>query len=128
MFTKAPQADYIAPATTARDVALTDILADIARGETPFSLAELPKQPFVPRKNGRKLHPSTAFRWAQRGVRGQRLEVARCGGALCTTPSAVARFFARLSGAAAIVNRTPTRAQSARRLDRVECELAKEGL
>jgi Protein of unknown function (DUF1580) len=45
----------------------------------------------------RPVHPNTLRRWASRGLRGVRLEVAQCGGTICTSQEALSRFFAALS-------------------------------
>lgn len=82
-------------------------------------LSQVPRLNFLPcRRNGRKLHPSTVFRWAQRGLRGVKLQVVRVGGTLCTTEDALCRFFEQLTGG---VNTPPpikrNRAQVQRELD-----------
>jgi hypothetical protein len=48
-------------------------------------------------RNGKKLHPATAFRWAQHGLRGVKLETIRVGGTTCTSVEALQRFFDHLS-------------------------------
>jgi hypothetical protein len=103
----------------------TTILDDIEEGETPIRLTDLPAHPCIPRRRGRKPHVSAVFRWATRGLRGHRLETARCGGVLCTTRSAVLRFYARLSGAGDV---NVPRASRARELARVDRQLEEEGL
>jgi hypothetical protein len=68
--------------------------------ELVFPLAESPRH--VPsRRGGRRLHQSTAFRWAKHGLRGVRLETIRVGGTLCTSAEALQRFFDALSVASA---------------------------
>jgi len=58
----------------------------------------IPELPFIPRRRrGRRLHPSTVFRWAQRGIQGVRLEVIQFAGTKCTTLKALNRFLAELS-------------------------------
>ena len=49
------------------------------------------------RRKGSKPHVSTLYRWAQRGVKGVRLEVLQVGGTSCTSLEALQRFFERLS-------------------------------
>ena len=51
---------------------------------------EVPKKP----------HVSTLFRWAQKGVRGIRLETIQIGGTRCTSLEALQRFFDQLTQAA----------------------------
>ena len=59
--------------------------------ETILSLDEathrLPK-----RRGGKRPHIATLYRWAQRGVRGVRLETIQVGGTLCTSVEALQRF------------------------------------
>lgn len=59
-------------------------------------LADVPKLPWLPKRNGKRLHKSTVFRWAQRGVGGIKLKTTRIGGARCTTEAALREFFAGL--------------------------------
>jgi hypothetical protein len=44
------------------------------------------------RGNGKRIHISAVYRWAQRGVRGARLEVIRVGGTTYTSREALQRF------------------------------------
>ena len=63
-------------------------------------LVPLPKVPkLLPRRpNGKRLHISTVYRWAQRGVRdGIRLETLRIGGTTYTSRQALQRFAEALS-------------------------------
>lgn len=64
---------------------------DIER-ERPISLAEVPA--FVPKRNGKKVHYSTVYRWTTKGVRGRVLESIMVGGIRYTTVEAVHRFLA----------------------------------
>ncbi len=59
--------------------------------ETPLTLAEVPLH--VPRRNGRKVHCSTVYRWVTKGVRGKRLESLFVGGVRYTTVEAIERFL-----------------------------------
>jgi len=47
---------------------------------------------------GRRIHVSTAYRWALRGVRGRRLPTARIGGRLYTSKGAFSWWASALSG------------------------------
>jgi hypothetical protein len=47
------------------------------------------------RGNGKRIHISAVYRWAQRGVRGTRLEVIRVGGTTYTSREALQRFAAQ---------------------------------
>ncbi|PHQ35147.1 DUF1580 domain-containing protein [Rhodopirellula bahusiensis] len=49
---------------------------------------------FVPKRNGKKVHYSTIYRWATKGVRGRILESVMAGGIRYTTVEAVHRFLA----------------------------------
>ena len=98
------------------------------RQEPPIPFSQVPNLPWVPRRRrGRKLHPSSAYRWFRRGVRGVKLEAIRVGGVLCTTEGALIRFFERLAGLEARSQErlTEGRQQKERR---VEQELDAEGL
>lgn len=75
------------------------------------------------RRQNRKPHVATLYRWSQRGCRGVVLETIQIGGTKCTSVEALQRFFDRLSGAPCA--RTP--GDSARR-QRVDRELRSEGL
>jgi hypothetical protein len=44
------------------------------------------------RGNGKRIHISAIYRWAQRGIRGNRLEVVRVGGTTYTSREALQRF------------------------------------
>src|SRR5688572_4943135 len=104
-----------------------NVLADIAAGEEPIPMTELPGHPAVPKRRGHRPHISACFRWASRGLRGYRLESARVFGVISTTPSAIARFNARLNGVAPTAT-TRTPARRARELARAEQELLASGL
>jgi len=59
------------------------------------ALRDLPD--LLPRRRGRKVHLSTIYRWADRGVGGIRLETTRIGGVLYTSHEALAEFTRLLS-------------------------------
>lgn len=48
----------------------------------------------LPKRNGKKVHYSTVYRWATKGVRGRVLESRLVGGIRYTTVEAVQRFLA----------------------------------
>ncbi len=75
---------------------LASIIQDVENGEPLISLRELSNQPYIPRKNGKRPHPSRWFRWAASGLRGVKLEVINAP-SLHTTRSSVLRFYQRLS-------------------------------
>lgn len=45
-----------------------------------------------PRRQGRRVHLATIWRWAQHGIRGIRLETICCGGTRMTSREALQRF------------------------------------
>ena len=53
-------------------------------------LTELPE--LLPKKRGKKVHPSTCHRWSKRGCRGRKLETCRIGNARYTSIEAFQRF------------------------------------
>lgn len=59
--------------------------------ESAITLAEVPLH--VPRRNGRKVHYSTVYRWVTKGARGRRLESLLVGGVRYTTIEAIGRFL-----------------------------------
>ena len=72
-------------------------MIDIQR-ENVVSLTEAAKFDFLPkRRRGKRISPSTLYRWSKHGIRGVRLEVIRAGGTLCTSACALQRFFEQLS-------------------------------
>jgi hypothetical protein len=72
-------------------------MIDIRR-ESILTLSEAARHPSLPRRrHGQTPHPATLFRWAQRGIRGIRLETIRIGGSLCTSVEALQRFFEELT-------------------------------
>lgn len=93
----------------------------------------------APRIGGKRLHPSTLWRWARKGVRGIHLEYVRYGGRIITTAEAVARFSQRLAETDATpvpakttpVTHTPrarTSAQRERDMARADRRLAAMGV
>jgi hypothetical protein len=60
--------------------------------EQLISLKEVPKH--LPRRNGKRTHYSTVFRWATRGARGRKLESVLLGGVRYTSLEALGRFAA----------------------------------
>lgn len=51
----------------------------------------------LPRIDGKRVHASTIWRWAQRGIRGIRLETRRVGGRFFTSREALERFTRALA-------------------------------
>jgi hypothetical protein len=78
-------------------------------------------------KDGRKLHPSTLYRWSKAGVRGVVLETVVLGGTRCTTREAVRRFLHKLSCPIGTAP-TPTPDQRQHRYESAERRLAASGI
>ena len=54
--------------------------------ERLLPLAEVPKLNLLPlRRQGKRLHLSTIWRWSRYGLRGCRLETLKVGGIRCTS-------------------------------------------
>jgi len=64
--------------------------------ETVLTLTEAAKR-LPQRRRGSRPHVATMYRWAQRGVKGVRLETIQVGGTCCTSLEALQRFFDALS-------------------------------
>lgn len=87
--------------------------------EDRLSLTELARQEGV--------NTATVWRWAQRGVRGFRLETLRVGGKTFTSRQAFARWVAATNDdASAIPSRTNRQRQSS--IDAAERELEAAGI
>ena len=85
--------------------------------EETIPLSQVPDLPIIGRgSRGRRVAPSTIYRWASRGCRGVQLEVIRVGGVLKTTPSAVRRFANRLSGIPIPTNTVTKKSRLAQRV------------
>ncbi len=65
------------------------------QNEHLISFAQAAKQ--LPGRNGKRTHVSTLHRWAQKGIRGNRLEAVRVGGRWLTSSEAVQRFANKLT-------------------------------
>jgi hypothetical protein len=52
-----------------------------------------------PRRGAKRTNVSTLYRWAQRGLRGVKLETVQVGGTRMTTKEALSRFFNDLRAA-----------------------------
>ena len=104
--------------------------------ETLLTLAEAAAK--LPRRNGRKIHASSVWRWARKGVSGVRLEARRLGGCFFTSVEALDRFSAQLAElppeAAARKRRTVTKkrrrteAQRRRDIERSKRALENSGV
>jgi hypothetical protein len=85
--------------------------------EEVLSLSEAARA--LPSVHGKRLHPSTLWRWARKGIRGVRLDYARLGRSIVTTRAALADFATRLA-AADTAPPAPTPPQSPRQRPRSE--------
>jgi len=65
--------------------------------EEVLSLADAARA--LPAVHGRRVHPSTLWRWARKGIRGVRLDYARLGRSIVTTRAALTDFATRLAAA-----------------------------
>ncbi len=92
--------------------------------EDVYPLSGVPKRLRRQGRCGRPTHVSTIYRWAMHGVNGARLETIKIGGTMYTSDAALRRFFNTLTNPEA-----PSEpADDDRRQDRVESELAAEGI
>ncbi len=86
------------------------------RNETVIALSEVPNH--LPKRNGKKTHYATVYRWALKGARGRILESTLIGGVRYTSLEALQRFLDGRTSAA-----TPTELDAT--LDRVLTENGK---
>ena len=94
--------------------------------EAVVTLTEAPHH-LPRRRKGKRPAVSTIFRWAQRGVRGVRLETTQVGGTKCTSLQALQRFCDRLSSADS-PHLHPTPSRRRRAAERAQRELEREGV
>ena len=88
----------------------------------------------LPRLNGKKIHASSLWRWARKGISGVRLETRRLGGRFVTSIEALDRFSRKLAeidvadrGPAVFRKKTRTEKQRQRDTERAEKELTQQG-
>jgi hypothetical protein len=93
--------------------------------EDVFPLNQAPRH-LPKRRKGKRAAISTPYRWAQRGLRGVRLETIQVGNTKCTSLQALQRFFDRLTEVAGSSPSSPSECQ--RDAEAAEAELASEGL
>ena len=100
-------------------------MIDLAHEEV-ITFAEAAKR-LPHRRGGRPTHVSTVFRWAQRGLRGVKLEYIQLGGTRVTSVEALGRFFDRLTtGGGNTPRQSSARRQAA--VAQAEARLAKAGI
>jgi hypothetical protein len=61
--------------------------------ERLLTFSQLAKLPWLPRRNGKKIHVVTFWRWSMRGISGVRLPVSYVGQSPCCTESDLRNFF-----------------------------------
>ena len=91
---------------------------------------------YLPQRNGRKIHVSSLYRWATRGIRGVILETLQVGGCRYTSKEALQRFSDRLTEARVVPKWSGARRPFGRRTEkqrdeairRAEKELEKHGI
>ncbi len=98
--------------------------------EKLIPLADVPKLKLIPRRRrgGGRLDISTVYRWAQRGLRGIRLETIQVGGQRCTSVESLGRFFTALSCAPTRSPESPSTPQRETQIALAEAELAAAGI
>lgn len=69
-----------------------------------MTLTEATKR--LPRFNGKRVHPSTAFRWTKKGIGGIFLQHWKVGRKIVTTEAALSKFFSELAQAETAVQQT----------------------
>lgn len=70
-------------------------MPDKGMEETLLTLTECARA--LPKVGGRKIHPSSLWRWARRGLKGERLKYRKFGGRIVITLADVATFTERLA-------------------------------
>ena len=84
--------------------------------EKVISLTQAAKQ-LPQRRQGKRPHVATLYRWASRGLRGVQLETIQIGGTMCTSLEALQRFFDQLSTPTQPNSRTQVASSRMRILD-----------
>lgn len=97
--------------------------------EKLITLAQAAKLAWLPRLRGRlgRLHASTLWRWALKGIGGIKLETLKVGGTLCTSEAALQRFFDRLANGNTVAEVPPVNPIAANQ-DDVERQLDELGV
>ena len=93
--------------------------------ESVFPLTDAPKK--VPQRGRHPMHIGTGYRWAQRGLRGIKLETLQIGGAKFTSAEALQRFFERLTSLDSGEPKTRTVKARASQSAKANTELAAAG-
>ena len=83
----------------------------------------------VPGQSGGHVNVATVWRWAQRGLRGAKLETLAIGGTLFTSAQALQRFFGRgRPGNDSLVTLVATPAIRKKAIEAAVRELAADGI
>jgi len=93
--------------------------------ENLIAFPDVPKT--LPPNNGKRLHLSTLYRWAERGRHGVKLETICVGGRRFTSQEALQRFFNEVSGIKCPNTSTPTKSRQ-QSITRAERHLDAEGI
>jgi len=100
-------------------------MIDLA-AETVITLSEATEH--LPRRRaGKRPHIATLYRWAQRGVRGVKLETIRVGGTLCTSLEALQQFCECCTNPNTAPTSQSTRTRG-RQMKQAEAELTAAGI
>jgi hypothetical protein len=92
--------------------------------EEVLSLSEAARA--LPSVHGRRIHPSTLWRWARKGLKGVRLDYARLGRSIVTTRRALSDFAARLAAADTAPGTSPTLPQRSARRPRSDAQRSQD--
>lgn len=95
--------------------------------EDLIPLDELPRQPWMPRKNGKVVSARQIRRWREPGIKGARLEAVKVGRYFATTKRTVLVFWERLAMPASAA-RAPTPSQQRRAQAHAKAILHKHGI
>ncbi len=93
------------------------------QSETIFPLRETPDH--LPKRNGRKCHLASIYRWKQCGLSGVRLETIYIGGTQYTSKEALERFFQRVTAVKPASHRRHLRTNNVKQLMSALCESSK---
>jgi hypothetical protein len=119
-----------------RDQWYADAHSVLSRGhagnckENFFPLSELPKRPYMHRREGRPISLRTVWRWVLKGCRGRRLQTCMRAGTRCTSDEWALGFLGTFDTVPPVDTpvrmRTPTRRQQ--QIAKAERQLEKLGI
>jgi hypothetical protein len=91
-------------------------------------LCDLADQPFMPRRNGRKIHKSTFYRWISRGIGPNKIKLfsIQIGGSRAVKISDLRDFFKRLNQIE-LADSPSSHQMDVRKMHIVSNQLTKEG-